>query len=98
MFASVAHRSSQPIEVCLRGASPDQHLPAWFRRGTQAYRIHAVQAIYRLSGRWWDGEGERTIYRVEAAPVQEESRLRAGVYELCYDHGRSEWLLTAIHD
>jgi hypothetical protein len=67
-----------------------RHTPATFRWRGKLYRVSAVQECWRLVGKWWDGEGERTFFRVLA-----ES---GGVFEICYDHGRQNWMLERVED
>lgn len=40
-------------------------------------------------------EGDREFWRVEAAPGQGWS---SGVFDLCFDWGQGQWLLTAVVD
>lgn len=39
--------------------------------------------------------GDRQFWRVEAAPGQAAS---SGVFDLCFDWGRGQWLLAAVLD
>jgi len=64
--------------------------PAAFRWRGRLHRVIAVQECWRLVGAWWDGEGERTFFRVLT-----ES---GGIFDLCYDHGRQIWLLARVED
>ena len=41
-------------------------------------------------GAWWDGEGERTFFRVLTD--------KGGIYELCFDHVNSNWEMAAVED
>ena len=69
--------------------TPDRTAPAAFWRGNQSYQIQRVQSYWRLAGAWWDGEGEKSYFRVIAGH---------GVYELCLDHATNKWTLVGIHD
>ena len=67
-----------------------RHTPAAFRwRGT-FYRVAAVQEQWRFVGAWWDGEGERTFFRVLAED--------GGIFELSYDHLKHIWQLARVED
>ena len=67
-----------------------KHSPAAFRWRGRLYRVAAVQECWRLAGKWWDGDGERTFFRVQAET--------GGVFELSYDHGKRIWLLERVED
>jgi hypothetical protein len=77
---------SKDISVAL-GKS---HNPQAFRWRDRMYRINEVQECWRLMGAWWDGEGERTFFRVRADS--------GGIYELCYDHQHDNWALNLVRD
>jgi len=54
------------------------------------HRVKEVQECWRLMGAWWDGEGERTFFRVRTD--------KGGIYELCFDHEKSTWTMAAVED
>ena len=41
-------------------------------------------------GAWWDGEGERTFFRVQSD--------KGGIYELKFDHQKSAWTMDVVQD
>lgn len=67
-----------------------RHTPAAFRWRGRLYRVAAVQECWRLVGAWWDGEGERTFFRVLAE--------NGGIFELSYDHRQQIWKLEKVED
>lgn len=66
------------------------HNPQAFRWRERMYRVSEVQECWRLIGAWWDGEGERTFFRVRTDS--------GGIYELCYDHEKGDWSLGGVRD
>ena len=84
----------EPIEVRCRDTAPDQFL--W--RG-RLYAVRDVHAHWVEAGAWWRrprtglDDGEREYWRVEAG-----SGLGTGVYELCLDSGRGEWVVARVID
>lgn len=67
-----------------------RHAPVAFEWQGKMRRVREVQECWRLTGAWWDGESERTFFRVLTS--------YGGIYELCFDHGKSEWLMTGVQD
>ncbi len=67
-----------------------KHAPVAFRWRGRLYRVSAVRECWRLLGAWWDGEGERTFFRVQTDT--------GGIFELAYDHVRRTWLLDRVED
>lgn len=67
-----------------------RHAPVAFEWQGRMRRVKEVQECWRFTGAWWDGESERTYFRVLAAG--------GGIYELCFDHGRSIWTLSGVCD
>ena len=65
-------------------------VPAAFTWGGRTHHIIQVQECWRLTGAWWDGEGEYTFFRVHTR--------EGGFYELCYDHRTRRWKLTVVQD
>ena len=53
-------------------------------------------------GRWWDGDGERTTFRVTAVPDgmagATGTPILGGTYELCYCHATNDWTLAEVQD
>ena len=64
--------------------------PVRFNWRGRTYQVSAIQECWRLMGAWWDNQGEQTFFRVQADGV--------GVYELCFDHAKSEWRMSSICD
>lgn len=75
-----------PIQVALSA----NNVPSKFNWRGRIYRIKEVHECWRLAGAWWDGEAERTFFRVRTD--------KGGIYELCFDHGRSIWTMAAVQD
>lgn len=54
------------------------------------HRIKEVLECWRLTGAWWDGEGEQTFFRIRTD--------KGSIYELSFDHARSAWKMAAVED
>ena len=67
-----------------------KNLPTAFKWRNRMYRVSEVQECWRFTGAWWDGEGERTYFRVATD--------KGGIYELCFDHVRSDWKMAVVQD
>lgn len=65
-------------------------MPATFKWLGTTYRVKEVQECWRLMGAWWDGEDEKTYFRVQTD--------KDGIYELCFDHNRSTWTMAVVQD
>ncbi|NLN75830.1 MAG: hypothetical protein GX139_05930 [Armatimonadetes bacterium] len=76
----------QDIQVILNS----RHAPIAFEWQGRMQRVREVQECWRLIGAWWDGDGERTFFRVLTE--------HGGIYELYFDHVDSAWRLSAIRD
>ena len=76
--------------------------PAAFTWGKRRYAVEGVEACWKEVGPWWDGEGERTFFRVTArhcAPAPGASLSPpSGVYELRFDHASERWWLHEVVD
>lgn len=69
-------------------AAPDGR-PLWFAfRGRR--RVVRVLDSWREIGEWWDGNGERIVYRVETED--------GGVFELDYRPTDGGWFLYKAYD
>lgn len=68
----------------------NKNRPAAFKWLGRMYRVAEVQECWRLTGAWWDGESERTYFRVRTD--------KGGIYELCFDHKRSAWTMEVVRD
>ena len=78
---------NRSVEIALDSM---KHAPAAFRWRGRLYRVSAIRECWRLLGAWWDGEGERTFFRVQTDT--------GGVFELAYDHIHQSWLLDRVED
>ena len=67
-----------------------RRLPVSFCWRGRYYRVSGVEELWRTVGRWWDGEGERTFFRVLCTG--------GGILELCYDHALRRWSVHRIED
>lgn len=78
------------IRVTLR---PSGNAPASFVWERRQYEVEKVLLVWKIAAAWWDGEGERTCFRVSAAAGEE-----SGLFELAYDHEERAWILTRVLD
>lgn len=78
--------SGEEIQV----ATDSSGFPYAFRWRKRTYRIAKVRECWRLIGKWWDGDGEKTYFRLECP--------NRAVFEIFYDHGKSCWLLARVED
>ncbi len=76
---------NRPIQVAAR---PDG-APILFRYRDQ-HRVSRILEVWREAGEWWEGKGDRQVYRVETEG--------GGVFELLFDLGRRDWTLTRNYD
>jgi hypothetical protein len=95
----VTRRYDEPIEVHLRDAIPDQFL--WRDR---LYVIREVLEHWVESGGWWRepqtglDDGDREIWRVEAAYRGAGDDHTTGIYELAFDTATGRWMLAVVID
>lgn len=82
----MARQINAPIRVFLDQA---QGAPLTFLWEERRYRVCCVDACWKQVGSWWDGEGERTFFRVST---------EEGIYDLAYDHASGRWSLANILD
>ncbi len=78
-------KSKSAISVMLNG-----HIPTAFNWLGRVYKVSAVQDVWRTVGRWWDGDGEKTFFRVLTSS--------GGVFELYYDDMKDTWSLSRVED
>ena len=90
----MARRIDEPVRVALR---PGGQEPAAFTWGSRRYAVERVEACWKEVGPWWDGEGERTFFRV-TAHLQSRLSPESGVYELRFDHSSERWWLQEVVD
>jgi len=64
--------------------------PAAFRVNEAWFPVSEVLEVWKDTGTWWDGEMEKTFYRVEGA--------NGSLYELYRDIGGRAWFLYKIYD
>ena len=67
-----------------------KNAPSAFKWRDVIHRVKEVQECWRLTGAWWDGQGEQTFFRVLTD--------KGGIYELRFDHERSAWTMDVIQD
>ena len=91
----MARRIEEPVRVTLRrgGAAP-----AAFTWEGRRYAVERVEACWKEVGPWWDGEGERTFFRVTARHCAPGLSPASGVYELRFDHASERWWLHEVVD
>ena len=91
----MARRIDEPVRVALRQGGQE---PVAFTWGNRRYAVEHVEARWKEVGPWWDGEGERTFFRVTARHHVPGLRPEAGVYELRFDHPSECWWLQEVVD
>lgn len=67
-----------------------KQFPQAFLWQGRVHHVSAIQECWRTIGAWWDGEGEKTLFRV----ITENG----GIFELSYDHMKHLWALERIED
>jgi hypothetical protein len=91
----MARRIEEPVRVALRRGGTE---PATFTWDDRRYAVECVEACWKEVGPWWDGEGERTFFRVTAHYHGRGQVPEAGVYELRFDHASARWWLHEVVD
>ena len=76
----------EPIHVNLSS----KNAPVSFKWRSRIYRVKEIQECWRLTGAWWDGEGEHTFFRVQTD--------KGGIYELRFNHANSTWAMAVVQD
>jgi uncharacterized protein DUF6504 len=96
----MAKRVCQPVKVVPRPREGGGTEPALFVWQDRRYLVLTVEAIWKEVGRWWDGDEERTTYRVAAVPEGTASAgpFEPGTYELCLRQKTGQWTLVEIQD
>jgi hypothetical protein len=105
----VSKRIHEPVRVALQtgGAAP-----AAFTWNGRRYLVLRVEAVWKEVGPWWDGDGERTFFRVTAQEPDPRSASpafgrswsspnptpRGGVFELSLDRASGSWALVRLMD
>lgn len=88
----MARLVNRPVRViAFRGGAPSALAVAGGRGGAE--RVVPVRAVldhWRETGRWWAGEGERSVYRLLMAG--------GGVWEVDRDEATGRWSLYKIYD
>lgn len=79
-------REQAVLEVVLGKANA----PVKFEWRGRTYRVKEIQECWRLTGAWWDGEGDLTFFRLLTD--------KGGIYELRFDHKRTRWTMETIQD
>jgi len=74
------------LQVCLNLSNS----PISFIRHKKLYKVKQILECWRLTGAWWDGQPERTFFRVLTDHY--------GIFELSFDHAKSEWKLSRVED
>lgn len=67
-----------------------KNTPQSFCNAGRVYRVKEVQESWRYTGAWWDGEGEKTYFRVMTD--------KGGIYQLSFDHINSIWRMAWVED
>ena len=78
---------SEPILV---REMADGHYPRRFHWRDQDFQVVEVGGAWRLLGRWWEGDGERSFVRVITD---------TGVcLDLCHYKSTDQWHVHKVHD
>jgi hypothetical protein len=77
---------ARPVTVRL----DKRNRPVAFEWRENVYHVKDVQECWRLTGAWWDGEAEKTFFRLRTD--------KNGIYELRFDHGKENWAITRSED
>jgi hypothetical protein len=104
----MAKQVNEPIQVIL---DADRAAPVAFLWGDRRYRVCHVDACWKQVGAWWNGDGERTVFRVSGlgsrvsggdSSVPDTRHptpdTPTGIYELVHDHATGQWFLAGILD
>jgi hypothetical protein len=65
-------------------------MPKAFEWREKTYRVLKIQECWRLVGSWWDGDGEKTYFRIECPG--------SAIFEILYDQKSRKWLLARVED
>ena len=88
----MAKRIQVPVQVALQ---PGGSAPARFWRAGTVYTVQRVETVWKETGAWWDGEGERIYFRVFASS---RHATQTGYYELCCLPQENTWSLVEVLD
>ena len=66
------------------------HIHIVFTMHGREYQISAVQDLWRTMGRWWDGDSEKTYFRIVT--------VIGGIYELCFNSKDDSWSVSRVED
>lgn len=80
----MARHVDRPVRV----ETGPQGLPARFLYRGRLRAVRSVVDSWRYAGAWWDGEGERTYYRVED--------LQGNLYDLYWRSDTGDWVLYKV--
>jgi hypothetical protein len=69
--------------------APGGH-PRSFRWRGKAWRVDRTTEIWKDSGCWWEGEGEKVFFRVEIAGGR--------LAEVYFDRRAEKWYLYRVYD
>ncbi|PKM47846.1 MAG: hypothetical protein CVV03_01305 [Firmicutes bacterium HGW-Firmicutes-8] len=67
-----------------------KNAPLAFRWNGRWAPVNRILEIWKDTGAWWDGEAEKTFYRLETSA--------GGLYELYLDNADQTWFLYRIYD
>ena len=79
--------SGKQLQVSL---DANKQAPKSFSWRGKVYRVSEIQECWRLAGAWWDGEGEKTFFRLLTDS--------GTICELAYNHSNHTWGLERIED
>lgn len=66
------------------------HIPIGFTMRGREHQVSAVQDLWRMMGRWWDGDSEKTYFRIVT--------VTGGIYELCLNSKDDSWSVSRVED
>lgn len=82
----MARLINRQIKVNLNGMNEIKS----FRWAANWVPVSLILEVWKDTGSWWNGEAEKTFYRVETD--------EGSLYELYFDTGNNKWYLYRIYD
>lgn len=77
----------RPLDQVSIGRSGRPHRFAWSGR---SFVVNRTTEVWKDTGRWWEGEGEKTFFRLETVGGQ--------LVELYRDHQSGVWFIYRVYD
>ncbi len=74
----------------------EQGMPRGLFHNGNFWVVRRIVDMWRDTGQWWDGEEEKTFFRVTALPVRDEGP--PVLMEIYSDDAGEVWVLYLIYD